>query len=74
MAWATAMIARLLPRRAARRWYRADRYVPLVRAAAWAACTSVVRKKRLPFRVLPDPRLPALSWLPGVTPAHEAKW
>jgi len=33
-----------------------------------------LRSQRLPLRVLPDLRLPALSWLPGQMPVHEAAW
>jgi peptide/nickel transport system permease protein len=33
-----------------------------------------VRSQRLPFRVLPLRRLPALSSWPGHSPAHEARW
>lgn len=74
MEWATAMIARLSPRRAARRWYWALRYVSLVRTAPRAACTNAERSQRLPRVVRPLLRLPALMLLPGLTPAHEARW
>ena len=69
----SATAARLTPRRAARRWYCAARYVCLVRAAACAASTSVARSQGLPRRVRPLRRLPALSWLPGHIPAHDAR-
>src|SRR5262249_22945896 len=45
--------------------------VPLVWLAAHAACTSAVRSHWLPLVVLPPRRLPALSWLPGHSPAHD---
>ena len=35
---------------------------------------SAPRSQRLPLRVLPLRRLPALSEFPGHTPAHEARW
>lgn len=44
-----------------------------VRATARVASTRTSRTARLPLRVLPERRLPALSWLPGQRPAQEAK-
>jgi len=44
-----------------------------VRAAAQAAWFKVRRSQRFPLRVLPLLRLPALSLLPGHTPAQEAR-
>ena len=39
--------------------------------AEWAQTTSVERDRALPFLVLPERRLPALSLLPGQSPAQE---
>ena len=64
MLWATATAAFLVPRRAVSRRNCAARYV-LVRLAACAASTSAVRNHRLPFRVLPLRRFPALSSWPS---------
>jgi hypothetical protein len=49
-----------LPLRVARRQYKADRYVPLVRVAAWASCVRPVRSVQLPWLVFPERRFPAL--------------
>ena len=43
-------------------------------AEEMAAPTSMVRRWTLPLRARPLFCLPALSWLPGHTPAHEARW
>lgn len=67
---ATASAAFLGPRRNAIRWYCADRYVFFWCAAAWAACSNALRKAWLPCRTRLLRRLPALSLLPGATPAH----
>jgi hypothetical protein len=42
-------------------------------APAHAVCVKVARNHRLPWRVRPLRRLPALSSLPGQTVAHDAK-
>src|SRR5712692_17896 len=42
-------------------------------ATARAASVSARRSHLLPLRALPLLRLPALSWLPGHIPAHEAR-
>src|SRR4030042_4953017 len=70
---ATATIARFLPRRAAIRWYWADRYVALVRTAAHAASTRVAPNQGLACPVRPLWRLPALSLLPGHILAQDDK-
>ena len=41
--------------------------------AAQAHCPNTRRRYRLPFRVRPFRRLPALALWPGDTPAHDAK-
>lgn len=41
----------------------------LLREAAWAASTKSLRSQGLPFLVLPESRLPALSLFPGHRPA-----
>jgi hypothetical protein len=46
----------------------------LVREAEIAAPTRIVRRWMLPFRARPLFCLPALSWLPGQTPAQAARW
>jgi len=69
----TATAARLGPRRAANRRYCEPRYVPSLRPAACAACTSATRSHRLPLVALPLRRLPALSLLPGPIPARLAR-
>src|SRR5690606_38668534 len=71
--WPSAATAFLDPLRAHRR-YAAFAYVPFVRAAAHAHWNSLALSHRLPFPVRPVRRLPALSWLPGHTPAHDARW
>ena len=45
-----------------------------MRAAACPASTKAVRNQGLPLRVRPLRRLPALSSLPGQSPAHDARW
>src|SRR3954447_17331648 len=47
---------------------------PLVRAAEMAAPTRIVRRCTLPLRARPLFCLPALSYLPGQTPAQAARW
>jgi len=42
-------------------------------AEEMAAATRAVRRCTLPLRVLPPRFLPALSWFPGHTPAHDAR-
>ena len=69
-----ARAARMAPRRALRRWNLSLRELPLVRAAEVAAPTSIVRRWTLPLRARPLFCLPALSGLPGHTPAHAARW
>ncbi len=48
--------------------------VPRVRAAHQAASHKAERSAALPLQGLPERRLPADSWLPGQSPAHDAKW
>src|SRR4051812_22677600 len=72
MLCASPTSAFFFPHRRTSRRYFADRYVPFVRVAAQAACTSALRSQALPFVVRPLLRLPALSLLPGHKPAHEA--
>jgi hypothetical protein len=43
-------------------------------APAQAVCVKVARNQRLPCRVRPLLRLPALSLLPGQTVAQDARW
>jgi hypothetical protein len=73
MAWATAIIARCFPRRAASQRKSGARYVPLVGVALWANGTSPVRSARFPWRVVPERRFPALASWPGATPAYAAR-
>lgn len=73
MLCATATAARLLPLRAAMRWYGAAKYVSFVLAAARAASIKAALSFWFPLRVLPDFRFPALSLFPGASPAHEHK-
>src|SRR5215469_9108689 len=68
-----ATAARLRPRRAVSARKRAPQAVAVVRPAAWAATTRKARRPRLPLRVWPLVRWPALSWLPGHLPAHAAR-
>ncbi len=49
------------------------RYVLLAREAIQATCAMRPRNQGLPCRVLPERRLPALSWLPGRSRAHIAR-
>ncbi len=44
------------------------------RTAPRAHSIKAARNHRWPLRVLPDLCLPALSWLPGQMPAHDAAW
>ena len=71
-AWATAILARFVPRRGASRRDGAPREGPWVRAAAWAAGTSPGRQQRWPSRVWPAGRVPARAGWPGAPPAQEA--
>ena len=68
------MMAHFLPRRAASLLNCADKYVFFVRAAAQADWHAMRRNQGLPLRVLLLMRLPALSLLPGQTPAQLARW
>jgi hypothetical protein len=67
-------MAHFLPRQAASLLNWADKYVFLVRAAAQADWHAMRRNQGLPLRVLLLRRLPALSLLPGQTPAQLARW
>src|SRR3954470_21541701 len=74
--WATAKMALAsprLPKRRRKRWYCAPRWVLRVRVAAQAASTSAVRSAASPLRARPERRLPADSWLPGHSPAQDAR-
>src|ERR671918_1015273 len=71
--WATAAIARFLPRLGASLRYWAAKYLSLVLAAAWAASVRAAFIQGLPLPVRPLCRLPALSLLPGLTLAQEAR-
>jgi hypothetical protein len=48
--------------------------VPGLRVTFMVASTRMPRSQRLPLPVLPEGRLPALSWLPGQILAQEAMW
>jgi hypothetical protein len=72
--WATATMAFRCPQWRAIRRYRAPRALSFLRTAAPAPSVSAARSQRLPLRVLPDLRFPALSWFPGQSPAELAKW
>src|SRR3990167_8336723 len=74
MVWQTAMMAFFLPRRDAKRWYWADKYVSLVRLADQAASTRAERSHELACPMRPLKRFPALSLLPGHILAHDARW
>src|SRR5437660_11066966 len=67
------MMARSFPRRAAMRWYLAERYVPMARAAPQPTWHNMRLTQGLPLRIFPDLRLPALSSLPGHIQAQEDK-
>jgi hypothetical protein len=71
--WATAIVARDPPRLPRRRAYWADRYVPLVRAAALAAWVRCWWSHLEPLRVVPRRWRPADSCWPGQIPAQEAR-
>src|SRR3954451_11091958 len=76
MVWATAKIALVSPprpKRRRKRWYCAPRYVVRARVAAQAASTIAVRSAVSPLRARPVGRLPADSWLPGHSPAQDAR-
>src|SRR3954453_6653155 len=68
-----ALVSPRLPKRRRKRWYCAPRKVLRVRVAAQAASTIAVRNAVLPLRARPEGRLPADSWLPGHSPAQEAR-
>lgn len=74
MLWATAILARFTPRRAARRLNYADKEQLFFHVTGQAAWHSERRSHLLPFRVRPGFRLPTLSWFPGHNAAHEAKF
>ena len=69
---ATATAAFLLPKRASRRRNVRPKNVEVLRVAH-AHGPNTRRKYRLPLRVRPRRRLPALSLLPGDNPAHDAR-
>src|SRR5436190_2002612 len=73
MAWPVATAARLEPRRARMRAWREARWLPRVRAAAWADSRRCWRSQTGPGRVVPGPVRLADLLLPGHIPAHEAR-
>src|SRR6266511_200984 len=75
--WATAIAARLGPRRVESRWYRAEKKLGWRRPALTAARATSIRVDRshgLPAPVDAGWRLPPLSFRPGQTRAQEARW
>src|SRR3954452_3038437 len=70
---ATAARARLPPRRAAMRRYRACRWEFFLRRAPKAAVPRAALSQRSPGRVAAVLALPAVLLLPGQTPAQEAR-
>src|SRR4051812_33825458 len=68
-----ALVSPQLPKRRRKRWYCAPKYVLRVRVAAQAASTIAVRSAVSPLRARPEGRLPADSWLPGHSPAQDAR-
>src|SRR5487761_1359174 len=73
--WALATAARLLPRRAAiRRWRAVKKGCRRERLAVQAASSKALRSQRLPPPMELFLRLPADSLLPGQMRAQEAKW
>src|SRR5262249_50607068 len=70
--WATATMVLFLPLLTISRRYCAARYVFFVREAAHAAWQRARRNQTLPLRVFPERRFPALSLLPGQSPAQAA--
>jgi hypothetical protein len=74
IACATATTAFLCPRWRMTRRYRAANAPVVERVpAASAASIRALRSHRLPFRVLPERCLPALSLWPGQIPAQLAR-
>lgn len=69
---ATAMAAFFRPRQLAQRRNVRPQNVDIF-LAAQAHGTNTRRRDRLPLRVRPLRRLPALALLPGDTPAHDDK-
>lgn len=60
MEWATASVARFLPRLAEIRWYYAKKYELFTVFADFAHCVRIVLSALFPFVVLPCFLLPAL--------------
>jgi hypothetical protein len=73
MRCATAMAAFVLPPRAATRQNNDVRKQSFLCVTDQALCLSTRRRYRLPFRMRPENRLPALSLLPGHSPAQLTK-
>src|SRR5205807_885819 len=72
--WPTAIAARFLPRRPAKRRYRAWKYESFFRLAAHDTWHKARRSHTFPFVVRLRLRLPADSSFPGQTPAHDDRW